>query len=286
MNWPRANPGDPLEIPASLHNATIEAVEAYLRAKGFAGGTGAAQRPRQALVWCKNATGGDLAAGAVLGLDGPLVDDDPVDAEDAFLFNELILAGIEPADPTHLGKFAVLVDPILDGQIGRAIVQGVVRVQVEITTTDEEKWCDVDDGETGNLLAADGGSARILWREGDGPGTVWCLCLLGGSTPSTFLPIDLAVTGETETDTGDAETQCAFEYDITHAITGAALGTDVDPTVGNHQWVRPTVGYMVAATFGHASWNSDGDLVIGWISEIVDQEPCGGDETIDQGTWD
>ena len=108
-------------------------------------------------------------------------------------------------------------------------------------------------------------------------------------------PVTLTVTAGTATDTGDATTQCGYEYDVEDAITSeklAGTGTDpavnaVDPTAGVHKWVRPAVGYMLAATYGYGHRNEDGALVIGWINEIAEQEACGGEEgnTYDQGSY-
>jgi hypothetical protein len=144
-----------------------------------AGGTlSALDNVTQALAMVQNDTGGDLDTGAVVGLDGPL-EDAPTTAPLAFQNSELTFSGIAPADPDHVGKFAVLVDPIPTGAVGRACIQGVVRVQVQIDDADVADWADIDDGETGNLLAAASGSARILWRDGTGAGTAWCICLIG-----------------------------------------------------------------------------------------------------------
>lgn len=59
------------------------------------------------------------------------------------------------------------------------MVCGIARVQVQIDDADVADYADIDDGETGHLLAAESGSARILWRDGSGTGTVWCVVLLG-----------------------------------------------------------------------------------------------------------
>jgi len=111
--------------------------------------------------------------------------------------------------------------------------------------------------------------------------------------PVIFLT--LAVTSGTVSDTGDATTKCGYEYDVSDAFTGykyAGDGTDpavaaADPIAGVHEWVRPEVGYMNAATFGYGHLNSTGALVIGWINEIAEQEACGGEEgnTYDQGSY-
>jgi len=107
--------------------------------------------------------------------------------------------------------------------------------------------------------------------------------------------LTLAVTSGTSANTGDATTKCAYTYDVEDALTGYKYfgdGTDpavaaVDPTAGVHKWVRPTRGFMLAATLGYAYRNATGALVIGWINEVADQEACGGEtgNTYDQGTW-
>jgi len=133
----------------------------------------------QALVYVKNNTGGALGKGDVVGLGAP-INDDPSSHERRFLHGELLMAGETPYDAEgHAGKFAVLDQPIGAGQIGVACVQGVVRVKVKIDDTGVADWADIDDGVTGNLLAAATGSAKILWYEGTEAGTVWAVCLIG-----------------------------------------------------------------------------------------------------------
>ncbi len=185
MPWPKVEPGDKLRIPAGLHNATVEAVEAYLRHKTATGGTMGRRAPTQALVLVSNDTGADLAIGGVVGLDGPIwpgynTDPDPGTAgEKFFLGAELVFSGIEPTAAAHTGRFAVAVEPILNGAAGRACVQGVVKVKVQIDDLNVATWADVTDAESGYLTATASGSARILWHEGDVTGTLWCICLLG-----------------------------------------------------------------------------------------------------------
>jgi len=90
----------------------------------------------------------------------------------------LTFLGETPAEGTHEGKFAVLQDPLAAGNTALSTIQGVVRVKVAFTTGDE-KWADITDGDSTCLTAAASGSARILWREGSGTGTVWAVCLIG-----------------------------------------------------------------------------------------------------------
>ncbi len=52
----------------------------------------------------------------MLGIDGPIFT--PVDSEDGFK-NRVALVGVTPANPTHLGRFAILLEPIANGKIGQ-----------------------------------------------------------------------------------------------------------------------------------------------------------------------
>lgn len=279
MPWPKVQPGDKLRIPAGLHNATVEAVEAYLRHKTATGGTMGRRAPTQALVLVSNDTGADLAIGGVVGLDGPIwpgynTDPDPGTAgEKFFLGAELVFSGIEPTAAAHTGRFAVAVEPILNGAAGRACVQGVVKVKVQIDDLNVATWADVTDVESGYLTATASGSARILWHEGAGTGTVWCICLIGCGTNRGCFPVDLAQVGGTD---GNATTAASWTYDVTDPMApedADPLAEAANPTSSPHKWVRPT-GVMTKATFGHAHFNKAGALVIGWINEVAAQEAC------------
>jgi len=87
-----------------------------------------------------------------------------------------------------------------------------------------------------------------------------------------LFPITLVQTGGTAV--ADDTTQADWTYTVTDARTGKELGTAVNPTAGNHKWVRPAVGYMTAATAGMAYKNAARELVILWINEVVGQGPC------------
>lgn len=87
---------------------------------------------------------------------------------------------------------------------------------------------------------------------------------------------------------GGSDTEKAsWTYTAKHAVTGLVIGTTIDPTAGNHKWVRPAVGLVAEATFGYAHHQppvSSGDegvghYVIGWINEVPEVEACGYEET-------
>ena len=170
----RFNPQDYLTQPLiDSHALAIQELQAIV------GGNPHDHRDiEQAMVYVKNDTGSDLTKGAVVALGDPIYSD-PTGDEAMFLHGELAFTGETPSETGgHEGKFAVLDQAIGNGNVGVACIQGVVRVKV-IFTTGTEEWADITDGSTATLTAAATGSARILWREGTGAGTVWCACLIG-----------------------------------------------------------------------------------------------------------
>jgi len=87
--------------------------------------------------------------------------------------------------------------------------------------------------------------------------------------------VDLTQVGGSQ---GDETNPATWTYDVADVVTGETLESGVDPTAAPHKWQRPSIGWMIPATFGYAHYQSDGsngyDLVLCWINEMVDQEAC------------
>jgi len=262
MGWPKVKPGDDLAIPASLYNRMIDAVEAYLRAKGAGSAPATAHRPHQATVWVSNDSGGDLSTGAIVGLVEP-IPKDPTDSVSEFVYQPLTFSGITPDIDLHVGQFAVTIGPISNGQVGRAIVQGVARVQVVFAVGTEE-WADITDADSTKLTAADSGSARILWRYSSGAGTVWTVCLLTGgqdrcvaATVTDSAPGPLrSVNSIPHKLVGDNETQINDVYDIVGATIGANGAVTV-AHIGNIQTGNRVAIAGIVGTLGTGLLNGN-----------------------------
>ena len=152
---------------------------------------------------------------------------------------------------------------------GKGFVDDVTPVMLNVPDEQEEcRFAAMEDGQTGYLKAAMHGSATILWREG-GTGVQWAVVRIGKSP--ILLPVKLEQYGGEQ---GDDENPATWTYNVIDLCTGEVIEDAVDPTADPHKWQRPTVGWMIEATFGYAHYNGDGDLVLGWINEMVDQEPC------------
>jgi len=233
----RFNPQDLLTQPLiDSHALAIQELQAII------GGLMPDHRDvEQAMVYVKNDTGSDLTKGAIVGLGDPIYSD-PTGDEAMFLHGELAFTGETPSETGgHEGKFAVLDQAIGNGNVGVACIQGVVRVKV-IFATGTEKWADITDGSTATLTAAATGSARILWREGTGAGTVWCACLVGcgvsGGGVAGVIPVKVTMDGG---EGGSASTDCSYTYSVDDE-NGNKIAEDMTPQTPRLLYTQYTAG--------------------------------------------
>ena len=130
--FPRANPGDPLRIPASAWNRMRDATLQVERGGGTIGRIiGGKPSPVEVLV--KNATVTDLSRYDVMAIGDPLFGPSVNLVE--FQTN-LCIQGVAPSTAAHAGKWAVLLEPIAAGQIGRAVISGDTIALIDVTDAD------------------------------------------------------------------------------------------------------------------------------------------------------
>jgi hypothetical protein len=271
----KVKPGDPLVIPAATFNTFIDSARDFLARQHQQAQAGTPSGRHNCIVLVRNDSGADRERFDVLGISGPVFD--PASDEEAFK-NYPAMTGVTPAEDDHQGKFVILIEPVLAGKLARAVAAGVVPARVDVPDEDYPyRLADVTDGSAANLTAAKVGSAAILWREG-GTGVQWALLRLGNLPQPGVFPVDLAQYGGEQ---GDDQNPATWTYDVTDPVSGETLASGVDPVASPHKWQRPSVGYIIPATFGYAHWDADGELVLGWINEVADQEAC---ETSEPGT--
>jgi hypothetical protein len=264
--------GDPLVIPAAAYNAFIDAALDFRQRTAHLGQGAQPSFPQASIVLVRNDSGSNQNRMAVLGVEAPIID--PSANEEEFR-NRVALSCITPAADTHEGKFVVLAEPIANGKIGRAYAAGVCPVKIDVPDEEHEwRYAEIADGITGNLKVSMQGSATILWRAG-GTGVQWAVIRLGQPVPMHVFPVELTQVGGEQ---GDEENPASWTYDVLDITTGETLASVVDPVASPHKWQRPSVGQMIAATFGYAHYqpNDAGEmeLVLSWINEMVDQEAC------------
>ena len=271
--------GQPLVIPASAYNAFIDAALDFRQRTAHIGQGAQPSFPQATIILVRNDSGSDRQRFEILGVDAPVID--PSYNEDEFK-NRVALAGVQPVDDTHEGRFVILAEPIASGKIGRAFAAGVCAVKINVVDeTEEPRFVEMAGGTTANLEVNRRGSAGILWRVG-GTGVQWAVVRLGKPIPLHVFPVNLSQTGGSQ---GDESYAASWTYNVYDIESGELLESSVDPTSSPHKWKRPSVGQMIAADFGYAHYEDDGSsgeqLVLGWINEMVDQEAC---ETSGYGT--
>ena len=173
MSFKRVNPGDSLAIPARAYNAFCDAAEAHQASQHAQTHPNLPGFQHRAKIRIRNDSGADRSRFEVLGLGGPVFT--PTDNLAEFM-REVMFKGVTPSG-AHIGKFAVLLEPIPVGKLGWAVVSGAVQVMVDVQT-DGDEYAAVTDGECGYLTSGSG-STPILWAE-SGTGQKRAVVLLGG----------------------------------------------------------------------------------------------------------
>lgn len=122
----------------------------------------------------RNNSGANLKRYNVLGLGAPIID--PTVDLDEFK-RQPTFVGALPAS-AHRGKFCIALENIPSGEIGPAMIAGVVPAYVNVTSTNHG-FADVDVGEAGNLASGHGGAFQILTAI-TATGLQWVYGRLGG----------------------------------------------------------------------------------------------------------
>lgn len=184
----RVRPGDDLVIPAPTYNAMVDAAEAEQRRRLDGGDPGRSQLRRADIVRVLNDTGKTLDARSVVGLDGPVIGTEDLNA----FLAEVTFRGKVP-DTSSPWRFAITLEPAAPNQVVRAYLAGVCQVKVDVRDQ-THAFARVIDGEAGHLQSANTGPVEILWAEEEGgyaygygggysTGVQWCYIRFGGNDP-------------------------------------------------------------------------------------------------------
>ncbi|MCI0638475.1 MAG: hypothetical protein L0Y72_14175 [Gemmataceae bacterium] len=132
-----------------------------------------------------NNTGSTRAQFNIVGLGDPMVT--PATNVDEWR-NHLTFEGVALVEADHANKFAILLEPLQEGSIGKAVVSGVVQCRMEVTTPVTPKDFAKITTNMSRLQDATSGPARILWIEGNGQSEQWATVRLPEtvSAASTF----------------------------------------------------------------------------------------------------
>lgn len=212
----KVHQGEAVSIKAATWNSFLDAAEFARRARRLVGAQAVPSGFGGNMVYVRNKCGETIPRfGAVVLADAVI----PHDAASEDIECETPAFDGVPADggeeseseeeaEKEVRPFAVAVEPIENGEIGRALALGVTPAKVEIVH--EEDLCvePVPGSTSGAMRSTNVGYARIVWKE-DGTGEKWCFIRLGASEPrADEKSIDFAVRDpETEDDEDAAKTE-------------------------------------------------------------------------------
>ena len=121
MAIPHKNPGDAFTFPAAIYNQMADATNRVLGQVPFGDGSRAPNEPKT--IYIQNDSGTDAPEGGILIPYESLF-------SELIMLNEPVLKGRAPIG--EFDAFVVLLEPIPDGQIGKAITAGSANVDISI----------------------------------------------------------------------------------------------------------------------------------------------------------
>lgn len=250
----KVKPGDPLRIPAETWNTFIDVADTWGRQRHQVRRTPQYDGPQTGIVLVRNVSGAARPRFGVLGIDGPLLD--PEDNLAGFQ-ERATVRGVVPT-ANHAGRFVVLLEPLADGAIGRACVDGICVARVEVASAND-RLADCAAGQTEQLVANPTGTARLLWVADAPtyPATGWAVVQLGGGSGA------------------------ALRWAKITSITGSVVKAKFADADGNVDPAAEEFTVYVYATDNEGvSWGANLEeaspkLVVGQYIQVVQMPACG-----------
>lgn len=188
----KVRPGDKLEIPAAAYNAFIDAAQyvaqhQHDKARALA----ADELRRQDYVLIRNDSGTPRDRFDILGINGVLIK--PTENLNEFK-SRIVLRGIMPQPRVHMDNFAVLLDTLPVGGIGRACISGACITRVRMLNEYDQYAAPFN---SASWLYSGAGTSRLLWVEPpDERQNPWAWCVVRtGSFPDTPILVRVIHTG-------------------------------------------------------------------------------------------
>ena len=170
--------GEQLVIKASTWNAFIDAANFTKEQRQNQFGKGLRSGVGAGVVLIKNAEPELRDRFTALILNDIAVP--PSANENEFVSCPPVFIGQRMTDEREGRPYAILLEPVAAGAIGRAMVFGIVPAKVSIQDADDQYAVPTPNSSAGALQSDSTGVARIVWKAG-GTGAQWCLLQLGGA---------------------------------------------------------------------------------------------------------
>lgn len=154
--------GQRVRLPAAAFNSMLDSAQALKNRAHDTSADLSQAWPSTGIVYVKNDSGAARDRFDVLGVSAPLI----LPADNLGEFQKRVtLSGVMP-DSASAGNFVILLEPLADGAIGRAVVAGVVPGRVKVTPgTAAHGYADVISGDPSQLQLVACGGAQMLWRD-------------------------------------------------------------------------------------------------------------------------
>ncbi len=195
--------GDNLEIKASTWNAFIDAANFVKGIQSNQHGSIIRNGMFNGVVFIKNTERATYPQFSALVLTDILIKPDKNEAE--FKGKISIFAGVKMTETLAGKPYAILLEPLESGKIGRGLLLGVIPAKVKILDNDDEFAIPTANSSVGLLESSATGVARILWKAGNS-GEQWCMLQLGGASSGTGVYnglFKLVDNSEVDDDTGE-----------------------------------------------------------------------------------
>lgn len=165
-------------IRASTWNAFVDAANFTKEMRQNQCGKGLRSGIATGIVLVKNAESEQRDRFAALVLNDIAVP--PNVNEDEFVSCTPVFIGQKMTDEREGKPYGILLQPLAAGEIGRAMVLGIVPAKVTVNDADDQYAVPTPGSSAGALKSDSTGVARIIWKAG-GSGSQWCLLQLGGA---------------------------------------------------------------------------------------------------------
>ena len=170
--------GDTVVIKASTWNAFIDAANFTKEQRQNQLGKGLKSGVATGIVLIKNGESEARDRFTALVLSDIAVP--PNVNEDEFVSCPPVFIGQKMTEEREGKPYAILLQPLAAGEVGRAMVLGITPAKVSIKDGEDQYAVPTPGSSTGALESSPTGVARIVWRA-TGTGTQWCLLQLGGA---------------------------------------------------------------------------------------------------------
>ena len=161
--------GQPVRNSARLHNVVVRMAREWEGKNNGAGGGDPHAAYHWETVLVLNNSGSDVDRYGVLGISGVAISP----ADNAIEWDmRPVFTGVTPV-VGHFGKTVILLEPITNGDIGRAFVEGVFPALINVRDT-HDGYADLLHSDSTKLQSYPGGHYQILWAEsGTGTKKAW-----------------------------------------------------------------------------------------------------------------